>query len=38
MLRSAAPLLGEHTRSILQAELGYTNEHIDQLVQQKIIQ
>ncbi|CAF2203210.1 unnamed protein product [Rotaria magnacalcarata] len=38
MLRRAAPLLGEHTRSILQTELGYTNENIDKLIQDKIIQ
>lgn len=38
MLRHAAPVLGEHTRSILQHELGYTNEQIDKLVQTKVIQ
>ncbi|CAF3406248.1 unnamed protein product [Rotaria socialis] len=38
MLRRAAPLLGEHTRSILQTELGYTDENIDKLIQDKIIQ
>ncbi|CAF0790311.1 unnamed protein product [Rotaria sordida] len=38
MLRHAAPLLGEHTRFILQTELKYTNEQIDKLLQDKIIQ
>ncbi|CAF0900686.1 unnamed protein product [Rotaria sp. Silwood1] len=38
MLRRAPPLLGEHTRVILQTELGYTNEQIDKLLQDKIIQ
>lgn len=38
MLRHAAPLLGEHTRSVLQTELGYTNEKIDELVKNKIIE
>ncbi|CAF1119928.1 unnamed protein product [Adineta steineri] len=38
MLRHAAPLLGEHTRSILQTELHYTNEQLDKLIHEKIIQ
>jgi crotonobetainyl-CoA:carnitine CoA-transferase CaiB-like acyl-CoA transferase len=38
MLRYSAPLLGEHTRSILQTELNYTTEQIDKLIQDKIIQ
>jgi len=38
MLRHAAPILGEHTRSILQTELNYTPEQIDKLLQDKIIQ
>ncbi len=38
MLRHAAPVLGEHTRLILQTELGYTNEQFDKLLRDKIIQ
>jgi len=38
MLRHAAPLLGEHTRLILQTELGYTNEQFDKLLRDKTIQ
>ncbi|UJR28636.1 hypothetical protein I4U23_009868 [Adineta vaga] len=38
MLRHAPPVLGEHTRSILQTELDYTNEQLDKLLQDKIIQ
>jgi crotonobetainyl-CoA:carnitine CoA-transferase CaiB-like acyl-CoA transferase len=38
MLRHSAPILGEHTRSILQTELHYTPEEINKLLQDKIIQ
>lgn len=38
MLRHAAPILGEHTRSVLQAELGYTDVQLDRLLADKIIQ
>jgi crotonobetainyl-CoA:carnitine CoA-transferase CaiB-like acyl-CoA transferase len=38
MLRHAPPLLGEHTRSILQNELDYTPDQIAKLFQDKIIQ
>ncbi|CAF4286670.1 unnamed protein product [Rotaria sp. Silwood2] len=38
MLRHPAPVLGEHSRVVLQTELGYTNEQIDKLLQDKIIQ
>ncbi|CAF4327522.1 unnamed protein product, partial [Adineta steineri] len=31
ILRHAAPLLGEHTRSILQTELNYTNVQLYKL-------
>ncbi|CAF0896781.1 unnamed protein product [Adineta steineri] len=38
ILRHAAPLLGEHTRSILQSELNYTNKQLHKLIHEKIIQ
>ena len=38
MVRRAPPILGEHTRSILQTELNYTSKQIAQLLQDKIIQ
>ncbi|CAF1065081.1 unnamed protein product [Adineta ricciae] len=38
MLRYSPPLLGEHTRSILQTELNYTDEQLKKLLQEKIIQ
>ena len=34
---SAPPRLGEHTRAILQAELGFSDEEIEDLVQKKVI-
>ena len=37
MLRQSAPLLGEHTRSILETELNYTSSQIEKLFQEKII-
>lgn len=37
MLRHSAPLLGEHTRSILETELNYTSSQIEKLFQEKII-
>ena len=38
MLRFAAPLLGEHTRTILRTELAYSDDKIDELMKTKIIQ
>ncbi|CAF0815373.1 unnamed protein product [Adineta steineri] len=38
MLRHAAPLLGEHTQSILQSELNYTNEQLHKFIHEKIMQ
>lgn len=38
MLRYPAPILGEHTRTILKDELNYTEEQIVELMQKKIVQ
>lgn len=38
MLRHAAPLLGEHTRTVLHTELGYSDEQLERLLEEKIIQ
>ena len=36
-MRSAAPLLGEHTREVLTGFLGYTDEEVDRLIEEGVL-